>query len=88
MKEWREKDRWMDLLSAYYVPSIPSRLRYSFLSLPTFKQLDQAVSHLIAITSQSQVKVWPTYPIKLQSKLYSNPKGVLVRFLSGRVTGT
>lgn len=37
MKEWREKDRWMDLLSAYYVPNIPFRLRYSFRPLPTFK---------------------------------------------------
>lgn len=27
MKEWREKHRWVDLLSAYYVPNIPSRPR-------------------------------------------------------------
>lgn len=85
-----EKDRWLDLLSTHCVPGTPSTGTSSSPFYPLL-DLDSGSDHFpcdcnsIPVSSEKCV---PCVPCHRERKLYTNSKGVALRFLSERATGT
>lgn len=85
-KKNRERDGLMDLLSAYYVPGVPSVARQSFLPLPTFRLWIRPFPTSSQLTETLRWTRVSHSPSNCKCKLYTDSKGLAAGFLSERVT--